>query len=259
MFESLYAPLPDTAPYMERLGLADLPLRHDLETLNRLLSAHVQRIPFENLDAYAAGRVPSLAVRDLYDKIILHRRGGWCHELNALLYAFLSALGFSVYSVGARVLTKGFVTPIGHHGVVCVLDGRKYYCDVGFGDIAVQSAVALDGTPSPFGFRMEKRGDWYVMLHENAARTRELLTFADVVYEPVDFLYANYASATDENESFRNTLYVSIMDGETRLLLRGGTLTATCGGVRTVLAETADPARLQALLTEYFGIRYPLT
>ncbi|MCD7786555.1 MAG: hypothetical protein LUG87_02560, partial [Oscillospiraceae bacterium] len=68
----------------------------------------------------------------------------------------------------------------------------------------------------------------------------------------------NYASATDENESFRNTLYVSIMDGETRLLLRGGTLTATCGGVRTVLAETADPARLQALLTEYFGIRYPL-
>lgn len=72
MFESLYAPLPDTAPYMERLGLADLPLRHDLETLNRLLSARVQHIPFENLDAYAAGRVPSLAVCDLYDKIILH-------------------------------------------------------------------------------------------------------------------------------------------------------------------------------------------
>lgn len=258
MFEELYAPLPDVDAYLERIGLSGLPRRADLETLDRILYAHVHTIPFENLDAWAEGRAPSLSVRRMFKKIILRRRGGWCHELNALLLSLLTALGFEAYSVCGRVTTVDFVVPVGHRAAVVALDGKKYYCDVGFGDVAFQSAIALDGTPSPFGFHIEKNGGWHEVWRDGEPG-RRLLAFADLRFEPVDFLYANRVSATDETEHFRNTLYISLMRGGKRLLLENGTLTeqGPAGG-RTTTAEidTADRAALRELLETEFGIEY---
>lgn len=258
MFEELYAPLPDAGAYLERIGLSGLPEKADLETLDRILYAHVQTVPFENLDAWAEGRAPSLSVRRMYKKIIQRRRGGWCHELNALLLSLLRALGFEAYSVCARVTTVDFVVPVGHRAVVAVLDGKKYYCDVGFGDVAFQSAIALDAAPSPFGFHIEKNGGWYEVWRDGGPG-RRLLAFADVPFEPVDFLYANRVSATDPMEHFRSTLYISRMHGDKRLLLQNGTLTERGpDGEKTLLAEIdpADHAALSALLKTHFGIEY---
>lgn len=258
MFEELYAPLPDADAYLERISLPGLPRKADLETLDRVLYAHVQTIPFENLDAWAEGKAPSLSIRRMYKKIIQYRRGGWCHELNALLLSLLTALGFEAYSVCGRVTMVDFVVPVGHRAVVVVLDGKKYYCDVGFGDIAFQSAIALDGTPSVFGFHIEKNGGWYEVW-QGEKPGRRLLAFADVPFEPVDFLYANRVSATDPMEHFRSTLYISLMRGDKRLLLHNGTLTEQGpSGGRTTLAEidTTDWAALRELLKTEFGIEY---
>lgn len=252
MFEELYAPLPDTGAYLKRIGLEDLEVRHDLDTLNRILYAHVRAIPFENLDAWDAGKIPSLGIRDIFEKVVLHRRGGWCVELNALLDSLLNTLGFAAYSVGNRVLTAPFTVPIGHHGVICVLDGKKYYCDVGFGDIAFQSAISLDGEESPFGFHIEKRGDWYTVLHG----TTPYVAFADLAYDPVDYLFANYVNATDMSQLFRNTLYVSMMRGDTRYLLFGNTLTEQTGDTRRKIAAFSNGAELSEMLKTYFDIEY---
>ena len=261
MFEELYEKLTDADReiYLERIGLAGLPLKGDLDTLNRVLYAHTQHIPFENLDAWEADRCPSLAVRDLFNKIVRNRRGGWCHELNGLLHPFLESLGYEVYSVGGRV-TAGldFLTPIGHHGVICVLEGKKYYCDVGFGGICFQSAVALDGTPSPFGFHIEKHGDWYEAWRDGA-RPMKMLMFADLAYEPQDYRFANYANATLPGEPFRKALFVSIMNGSRRLQLQGDTLTEQNGSVKTVLVQGVDRTNLTTVLKEYFGIEYTLS
>lgn len=258
MFEELYAPLPDAEAYLERIGLPGLPRKTDLETLDKILYAHVRAVPFENLDAWAEGEAPSLSIRHMYKKIVLRRRGGWCHELNALLQSLLTALGFEAYTVAGRVTTVDFVVPVGHRGVVVVLDGKKYYCDVGFGDLAFQSAIALDGAASPFGFHIETNGGWYEV-RQGEGPGRRLLAFPDVRFEPVDFLYANRVSATDPMEHFRSTLYISLMRGDKRLLLENGTLTerGPAGG-KTTLAEidTADRAALGALLEREFGIEY---
>ena len=250
--QALYEPLPDPGADLERIGLRGLAVRQDLETLNQILYAHVRAVPFENLDAWSAGRVPSLGIRDLYDKVVLRRRGGWCHELNALLEALLRALGFTAYSVGGRVLTEPFITPIGHHGVICVPDGtKKYYCDVGFGDLAFQNAVALDGTPSAFGFRIERAGEWYRVLQGE----RPLIAFADLALEPVDFLFANFADASDPEGKFRKAPYVSILRGDARLLLRGEVLTEQRPGEgRRELLRVKDRDGLSAVLREYFGL-----
>ena len=260
MFEALYEKLTaaDCDRYLERIGLSASERKPDLDTLNRILYAHIQQVPFENLDAWAAGRCPSLAVRDLFDKVVLQRRGGWCHELTGLLLAFLDCLGYQVYPIAARV-TAGldFTAPVGHRAVICVLDGKKYYCDVGFGDLAFQNAIPFDGTPSAFGFHMEKNGDWYE-IWRGGDRPMKIITFPDVAMEPVDFLHANFASAMNPFEPFRSSLYVSIMKDDQRILLQGTTLTVQTNGPKTVVAEGMDSARLTAALKEYFGIEYEI-
>ena len=261
MFDALYEKLTpqDRDAYLDRIGLAGLPMKCDLDTLNQVLYAHVQHIPFENLDAWDRGHCPSLAIRDLFNKVILHKRGGWCYELNGLLHALLESMGYQVYCVGGRVTADlDFVVPIGHRGVICVLDGKKYYCDVGFGDIAFQSAIALDGTPSPFGFHIEKNGDWYE-IWKDRGRVVKMVTFPDLAYEPVDYLFANFANSTNPHEPFRRMLYVSIMDGKKRKLLQNTTLTEQVEGSKTILAEVSDRADLTALLKEHFGIEYKIS
>ena len=41
-------------------------------------------MPFDNLDVCELDIVPSLGIADLFDKVVIRRRGGYCFELNAL-------------------------------------------------------------------------------------------------------------------------------------------------------------------------------
>ena len=45
-------------------------------SLTELHEAHVRAIPFENIDVML-GRVPSLDLDDIQDKMLRRRRGGW--------------------------------------------------------------------------------------------------------------------------------------------------------------------------------------
>ena len=87
----------------------------------------------------------------------------------------------------------------------------------------------------------------------------KMLMFADLAYEPQDYLFANYANAALPSEPFRKELFVSIMAGNTRRLLRGNTLTEQTDGPKTVLAEGIERSRLTGILKEYFGIEYPIS
>ena len=49
MYEELYEPLPQTEPYLKRLGLDTVPAA-DKKNLDRLIYAHQLHVPFEDLD-----------------------------------------------------------------------------------------------------------------------------------------------------------------------------------------------------------------
>ena len=133
MYEALYLPLPDCAAYAQRIGM-EWPLTPDLPTLDRIVFQHQCTVPFENLEAYAQQRTPSLEIPVLYDKVVRQKRGGYCFELNALLCAFLQGAGYDAWSVSCRILRgKDFIPPMLHRGVLVRLDGKLYYCDVGYG------------------------------------------------------------------------------------------------------------------------------
>ena len=91
--------------YLARIGLDGLEpvgLPPMAETLARMQRAHLETVPFENLDI-VAGKVPLALGEDaLFDKIVRRRRGGFCYELNLLFAAALRALGFDVALKGGR-------------------------------------------------------------------------------------------------------------------------------------------------------------
>lgn len=148
MFSSLYEPLPDLDKAMERIGCAGLEIRHDEETLDKLVNSFLTHIPYENLDVSIMHLTPSLASRDLYDKIVTRRRGGYCFEMNGFMWLILRDLGFRTYSVSCYVLEyKSWLGDLGHRANVVESDGRKYLVDVGFGGKNTAAfAVPLDGT-----------------------------------------------------------------------------------------------------------------
>src|SRR3989338_5700860 len=112
--------------YLERIGLSEERLRSEhaaasLELLAVVTFGHATHIPFENLaclypemrvvgleglegrEREARQRIKvSLEPSDIYEKLVVRRRGGFCFEQNLLLARALRGLGFSVATVGAR-------------------------------------------------------------------------------------------------------------------------------------------------------------
>ena len=249
--------LPDRNAYLERIGLSGRALPLTVETLDAVISAHLQSIPFENLDAWDRHEAPALDISALFDKLILHRRGGWCFEQNALLEALLRDLGFEVYPVGVRVLVgRGGVPAVSHRGEICVLNGRRYYCDVGFGNEQFRGTVPMDGSVNPYGYFMQTDGE-YTLLCKNPASPEPILMFVDRPFEPVDYEYANYTLAVRPGLPFYEHLFVSILtpDGHRKLLF-DRRYTETAGDQLISEATVSDRAALSAMLSEQFGIDY---
>lgn len=65
-------------------------------------------MPFENLSIHR-GEDIVLEPEALVSKLVDRRRGGFCYELNGAFATLLSALGFAVEFLAARVFTgEGF-------------------------------------------------------------------------------------------------------------------------------------------------------
>lgn len=126
--------------YLARIGY-DGPRDPTLDTLRALHRAHLLSVPFENLDIHPPfQREIVLDVRQLLDKVVGERRGGFCYELNGLFAELLRACGFNVTMLSAGVHRRdGRFGPDFDHLLLHVdLDGEVWLADVGFGDSFIE-------------------------------------------------------------------------------------------------------------------------
>ncbi|RDH26748.1 arylamine N-acetyltransferase 1 [Aspergillus welwitschiae] len=112
----------------------------DITFLSTLQSCHLSRVPYENLALhYAENSSISLDVADIYGKVVVDRRGGYCMENNIFFYHVLRFFGFQVYLTGARLHRTGDSQPSGWSGwehsvnIVTLPDQQRYLVDVGYG------------------------------------------------------------------------------------------------------------------------------
>ena len=121
--------------YLDRMGVT-ASTAGDAAGLRTLHRKHQMTVPFENLSIHLAEPI-SLEERDLIDKIVRRRRGGFCYELNGAFALLLEALGARVSRVAARVYGEAALSPPFDHLALIVraADGSgPWLADVGFGN-----------------------------------------------------------------------------------------------------------------------------
>ena len=248
----------DLQAYFARIDYAG-PARPDVATLVALHRAHLQAIPYENLDVQL-GRPLTPDPGAAIEKIVARGRGGWCYEMNGVFGSALSEIGFKVTRMAGaanRELLGDIV--IGNHLVLRVeIDGRPWIADVGFGD-GCQDPFPLreaSMTVGGYGFRLEALDErWWRFHNHEFGGARSF----DFVVEPADpDLLAGRCDwlQYDPTSHFVLNLIVERYRGDTILQLLGRVLrTVTSAGVETRRLDSAD--ELVAVLAADFGLDVP--
>ncbi len=241
--------------YLSRLG-AVRPPSLDEAVLARLHVAHLERVPFENLDI-ALGRPLALDIESLYDKIVRRRRGGFCYELNGLFAWLLEGLGFEVERLEARVWSDGRPGPeFDHLALRVIVDRRPWLADVGFGDSFVE--------PLPWsGPEVEQRGTRY-RLRESGGRTllerradggewRPQYDLSGVPRELSDFEPMCRYQQTSPESIFTRKAVCTRLTTDGRLTWANGRRISTRGGERAE-RPVREPSHLAEVLRDDFGV-----
>lgn len=124
----------DQKKYLNRINFSGA-LTTNIHTLNQLQSAHLLTIPFENLDIHL-GKIIKLDIKQIFNKIVINKRGGFCYELNGLFYELLKSIGFQVKMISAKVYDKenGFGPEFDHMAIIAQFNNDLFLTDVGFGE-----------------------------------------------------------------------------------------------------------------------------
>jgi arylamine N-acetyltransferase len=116
--------------YLRVLGAPPRPPAR--EALFELVSAHLQRVPFENVSKLLRLRRSGLRgipdLDDFLDGIERFHLGGTCYANNHYLHELLRALGYDADLCGADMSE-----PDVHLVILVRLDGREYLVDGGYG------------------------------------------------------------------------------------------------------------------------------
>lgn len=119
-----------------------------LEDITKLIKAHLRTFCFCSLRVLLNEEV-SLELRDIYDNIVVKRRGGYCFEHNKLMFEVLKELGFSVQYYLARVVNNtNNIPPQTHRFTLLKLGKEEYLIDVGIGFRTPSVPIILGDKPS---------------------------------------------------------------------------------------------------------------
>ncbi len=233
-----------------------------LETLNALMAAHVQSIPFENLDVLL-GLPIDLEPSALERKLVHERRGGYCFEQNTLFLHVLGELGFDARPLSARVRyqrPRDF-TPARTHVFVRVELGESWLADVGVGAMSLTSALRLDETgpqTTPHETRRLLRENG--LIYHQVRFDEEWVDVCELTLEEmplIDRIVANWYTSTHPGSHFKNRLLVArALPGGGRLGLLNRELTMRGRDGRAERQVVASPDELLAILAERFGLRF---
>ena len=218
MYSNLYAPIPDVDRYLKRIGMPR-PAALTKEYLDELIYAHQCEIPYDTLDVGLLGKDVSLGIEDLYNKIVVNNRGGYCFELNGFFIKLVQELGYDAYSVPCRIMRSvDAITPVFHKGSCVRLDGKKYFFDVGCsvmppGLVEYKEDVWQEN--HGLKYMMERVSEYFFNLFRlsedsqiNAEKTIALQV-GIAEYAPVDFVAPNAMCGVGENAAFRKNRRVT--------------------------------------------------
>ena len=250
----------NTAAYLERIHLTR-DVEPDVNTLYELQVAHLQSVPFENLDI-GLKRVIQINELDIWNKLIVNKRGGFCYELNGLFAWLLKQIGFEVTCLNARVFnSKGDLGIDFDHLALLVgipHQSKRWLVDVGFGDSfnePLHFEARGDQIQGLRAYRLEQSSAGYVVWQRNFDGTWERQYFFDLQPHkfPEEYEAACRYHQTSPASSFTRGSIISKATVDGRISLEAGRLIVTTNGQRTE-RPLQDKDEFHQLLKAHFDI-----
>jgi N-hydroxyarylamine O-acetyltransferase len=245
--------------YLARLDV-HLALEPDVATLRNLHRAHMQMIPFENLDIHLGQKIV-LEGDHLFAKIVDRQRGGICYELNGLFARLLTDIGFKVALVAAEVFREdGTTGPLFDHMALLVdFDGDQYLADVGFGDSFTTPLRLSDTGDQPRDrrvYRVQRDANTFTVSVGSGTSTDAMKPSFKFLTKPCqlsDFDEMCTFHETADQSHFTRKEVCSRATSTGRVTLSGAQLIETDAGSRKVVNLASSEERQRALI-KYFGI-----
>ncbi|WP_419255853.1 arylamine N-acetyltransferase family protein [Caulobacter sp. ErkDOM-YI] len=258
------APAVDLDAYFARIGY-DGPREPTLAVLRAITQKHPDAIPFENLDVLLARGI-SIDPATIDAKLIAAGRGGYCYEQNGLLKRVLTAVGFSVEGLMARVL---WMAPVGapprprSHMVLGVeIDGETWLADAGFGGCVLTAPLRLfsdEIQDSPNGqLRIVDAGHDGVAERQVQANLSgnwaPLYQVAKGAWADVDYEQVNYFTYTHPSSHFTWSMTVGRTTPTARYALKNNRLTHRDQTGALVEQRDLSVDELEATLRDVIGL-----
>jgi N-hydroxyarylamine O-acetyltransferase len=247
--------------YLQRITYTQ-PVRPDVNTLYGLHRAHMQSVPFENLDI-GLKQVIRINERAIWDKLIINGRGGFCYELNGLFAWLLKQVGFEVTYLNARVFNREGDLGIDFDHLALLVQiqsqSERWLADVGFGD-SFNEPLNLDEHGEQVqglrAYKIERASNGFIVWQKNYDGTWERQYFFDLQPHkfPEEYEAACRYHQTSPQSSFtRKSIISRATSLDSRISLEDGRLILTTHGQRTE-RRLESQQEYQRLLKEYFGI-----
>jgi N-hydroxyarylamine O-acetyltransferase len=247
-------------PYLQRIKYTQT-INPDVDTLYWLQQAHLQNVPYENLDIELKRQI-RLDEPALWQKVVIEKRGGFCYELNGLFAWLLKRIGFTVTYLNARVFNgRGELgIDFDHLALLVQIPGQpeRWLADVGFGD-SFSEPLTLDLQEEQVqglrAYKLEQTENGYIVWQKNYDASWERHYFFDLQPHkfPDEYEQACLYHQTSPNSSFTRKSIISRAIPNGRVSLEDDWLILTINGVREK-RPIANKVEYQALLKEHFGI-----
>lgn len=245
---------------LARIGLKDAAVSAPAAALLREVQlAAATHIPYENLDILRG--VPlSLDTGDLFRKIVVRRRGGYCFELNGFLSELLRSLGFKVTEYMARYLRGETEIPMRRHRVVIAQDeqGAQWICDAGIGSSAFRFPLPFreNAVSEQFGevYRVTKESffGWVIsdLVH---GQWRRFYSFTQEEQLNIDYVMPSFWCEHSPDSPFRKAPILSLktMDGRVTV---DGDLFRVFRGEDVTEKRIENEAERTLIYEKYFGL-----
>lgn len=246
--------------YLRKLQLNDFEPTVNLATLTKLQDAHLKYIPYENFDCLN-GKITSLKRQDMFNKVIMHNRGGICFELNGLYNWLLESLGFDVTSYSARFIDKMETYQLRRHRVMCVaLGDKRYLTDVGVNSESprvpleiTEGLIQSDGI-SQYKFTRSEFWGWLLWQKERGKIWKRLFGFTEEPQIDKDFITPSFWCDAHPDSPFIKSKKLSIFREDCNITIRSNYLKFYLGGRVKYRYKINTGAELKEILWEYFGI-----
>lgn len=246
--------------YLGALGLGPRDVRsrpsdHDL--LADLIGRHLAVFPFTSIGPRLGDDLP-LDPDEVFERIVVRRRGGYCFEHNSLFFRVLGALGFERRLVLARVVIRTDDPPLDHRTTLVSLPDGDVLADVGFGWQTPHLPVPMSGAEvgsqwRRFRIAQVQPSRWELqLLGPDGWASRYRFDLHE--YGDIDCAVGHFYCSRNPEMPFVNTLIASLLlDGEARSLRDDVYQVMTPDDTRAQEVSGAD--ELRRILAEELGTR----